>query len=106
MRVQFQVSGGIAYFPGLAVPRTVDVDALGSEEVRALRKLVDDAGFFDLPARPPVPAGAADYHTYEITIEDEGRRHTAALVDPISEPSLQKLVARLRALIHAARDHA
>ena len=98
MRVWLRTSGGVGYFPGLAAPRTVDVDALGEDESRAVRQLVDDARFFDLPARPRMPKGAADYQSYEITIEDLGRRHTAVLVDPIAEPAIQRLVGHLRTL--------
>jgi hypothetical protein len=98
MRISLRTSGGVGYFPGLAAPRTVDVDALGDDELRAVRQLVDDARFFELPARPPTLKGAADYRTYEITIEDGARRHTAVLADPIVEPALQELVERLRAL--------
>ncbi len=103
MRVWFRTSGGVGYFPGLAAPRAIDVDALGAEERDALRRLAADARFFDLPPRPTVAAGAADYQTYEITIEDEGRRHTAAVADPIADPALQRLVGRLRALIDPRR---
>lgn len=98
MRVQFQVSGGVGFFPGLAAPRTIDVDALGPDELRSLRQLVNEARFFELPARQAAPRGAADYQTYQITIEDEGRRHTVAVPDPVTEPSLRSLISRLRAL--------
>jgi hypothetical protein len=98
MRVQFQASGGVGFFPGLAAPRTIDVDALGPDELRSLRQLLHEARFFELPARQAVPRGAADYRTYQITVEDEGRRHTVTVSDPVIEPSLQKLVNRLRAL--------
>lgn len=98
MRVQFQVSGGIGHFPGLAAPRTIDVDALDAEDGRALKQLVDEARFFELPPRIPAPRGAADYQTYEITVEDGGRAHTVVFTDPVTQPSVQKLVKRLRAL--------
>ena len=97
MRVQFQVSGGIGYFPGLAASRTIDADALGEEERRALQQLVEDARFFELPARTPAPRDAADYQTYEITIEDGGRTHTVVFSDPVT-PAVKQLVDRLRAL--------
>jgi len=98
MRVQLQVSGGVGYFPGRAAPRTIDVDALPEAERDALKALVDAAGFFQLPQRLPAPRGAADYQTYQITIEDGGRRHTVAVADPVSNPGLQKLIDKLRSL--------
>jgi hypothetical protein len=98
MRVRLQVSGGIAAFPGLAAPRTIDVDALHPDDGLALRRLVDDARFFDLPRRLPPPPGATDYETSEVTIEDGERRHTVTISDPMGDPALQALVARLREL--------
>ena len=73
MRVQFQVSGGIGHFPGLAAARTIDADALSEEDRRALQELVEEARFFELPAHAPAPRGAADYQTYAITIEEGGQ---------------------------------
>jgi hypothetical protein len=98
MRVHFQVSGGIGPFPGLAAPRTIDVDTLGEEDRRRLRQLVEDARFFKLPSRIPAPRGAADYQTYDITIEDGARRHHVAVSDPVAPAPLQKLIDALRAL--------
>jgi hypothetical protein len=98
MRVQFQMSGGIGYFPGLAASRTIDADALSEEDRRALKQLVEDAQFFELPARTAAPRGAADYQTYEITVEDGGRQHTVVFSDPVTQPAVKQLVDRLRAL--------
>lgn len=98
MRVHFQVSGGIGFFPGLAAPRTIDVDALPEADRKALTELIDAASFFTLPHRIPAPRGAADYQTYQITIEDGGRRHMVAVSDPVSNPVLQKLIDLLRSL--------
>jgi len=98
MRVHFQVSGGIGSFPGLAAPRTIDVDTLAEEDRRRLKQLVDDAQFFTLASRIPAPRGAADYQTYQITIEDGSRRHRVAVCDPVDAAPLQKLIDALRAL--------
>ncbi len=99
MRVRFQVSGGIGFFPGLAAPRTIDVDALPEADRNALKALIDAAGFFSLPHRVAAPRGAADYQTYQITVEDGGRRHTVAVSDPVSNPALQKLIDALRSIV-------
>lgn len=99
MRVHFQISGGIGSFPGLAAPRTIDVDTLSEEDRRRLKQLVDDARFFTLPTRIPAPRAAADYQTYEITIEDGARRHHVAVSDPVAPAPLQKLIDALRALV-------
>jgi hypothetical protein len=98
MRVQFQVSGGVGYFPGRAAPRMIDVDTLSDAEKDALKGLVEESAFFTLPQRLPAPRGAADHQTYQITIEDGGRRHTVAVADPVSSPALQKLIDKLKSL--------
>jgi hypothetical protein len=98
MRVQFQVSGGVGFFPGRAAPRTIDVDALPAADRDALKALIEAAGFFALPSRLPAPRGAADYQTYQITIEDGARRHTVAVADPVANPDLQKLIEKLRSI--------
>jgi len=83
--------------PGLAAPRTIDVDALPEEDRRRVSQAVDEARFFTLPARVPAPRGAADYQTYQITIEDGARRHTVVVSDPVAPAPLQRLVTLLRA---------
>ena len=98
MRVHFQVSGGIGSFPGLAAPRTIDLDTLAEEDRRRLKQLVDAARFFTLPSRIPAARGAADYQTYEITIEDGARRHHVAVSDPVAPAPLLQLIDALRAL--------
>ena len=103
MRVRFQVSGGIAAFPGLAAPRTIDVDALEPDARATVNRLVHDAHFFDLPSRLPAPRGSADYQSYEITIEDGQRQHTVVVSDPVTQPALQALVAQLRKLASPRR---
>lgn len=97
MRVRLQTSGGVAYFPGLAAPRTVDVDALDGKTRETLTTLIGDVDFFNLRPQPPAPPGAADHCTYRITVEDGARRHTVTVYDPLTPP-LQRLIELLRAL--------
>ena len=92
MRIQFQVEGGIAYFPGLSQPVTIDTAKLSETEAAELQQLVDAAQFFDLSATAGRRRGAADYRQYTITVEQDGRRHTARLSDPIEGQALQALV--------------
>jgi hypothetical protein len=98
MRVRLRVSGGIGAFPGLAVPRTIDVDTLPPQDRESLERLVEEARFFQLPRLLPPPPGSADYESCEITVEDGRRRHTVTVSDPVAHPAMQALVARLRQL--------
>lgn len=98
MRVRFRTTGGVAAFPGLAAPRTLDVSALEPGVRRALERQIEDAHFFDLPARLPPPHGSADHHSYEISVDDGSRQHTVFASDPVTDPALGALIARLREL--------
>ncbi len=98
MRLQFKMEGGIAYFPGLSKPITIDSDQLPKQESDELKRLVNATRFFALPAVMGSPSpGAADYRRYTITIEDEGKQHTVHLTDLIEDPNLHALLAYLRA---------
>jgi hypothetical protein len=97
MRVEFKIEGGLASFPGLSKPRVIDSADLSTAEAERLRRLVDAAGIFELPASGrALPKGAADYRQYTITVED-GRRRTVRLADPIDNPDLEALVEYLQA---------
>jgi len=95
VQITFKTSGGIAYFPGLAAAKTIEVDALPTERRDEIHRLVESANFFDLPERSPAKRGAADYQTYTISISEGSRQKTVALTDPLS-PDLARLVELLR----------
>ncbi len=104
MRVRFKTEGGVAFFPGLSRPVTIDSGELPENEAVELRRRVEEARFFDLP--PTVgepPPGAADYLRHTITVEDEDRSHTARVTDPVEDPALRALVGYLDAKRKAMR---
>jgi hypothetical protein len=92
MRIQFRTEGGIAYFPGLSKPATIDTNELPAKEANELEQLIEAADFFDLPADFAPPRGAADYRQYTISVTALGHTHTTRLVDPIEDPNVQALV--------------
>lgn len=93
MHIEFTETGGIGYFPGLNKPVAVDVDRLDKNGAEVLKRLVEAAHFFDLPANIGVPPrGAADYQQYILAIEDQGRRHTVRVLVPVEDPVLRDLV--------------
>ena len=96
MTIEFRTSGGVAYFPGLAAPVTIDTSDLPADRRAKLEGLVEDAHFFDQPADSP--ARGADYQTYTITIKDGGRAHTARVSDPVRDSAMAALIAELQAL--------
>jgi hypothetical protein len=92
MRVQFKTEGGFAYLPGLSKPVTIDADRLSPEEAGKLERLVEAAGFFDLPTTSDQPRSGADVRSYTISISSSGRDHAVSIVEPIENPQLQALV--------------
>ena len=75
MRVRFKIEGGVAHFPGLSQPVTIDSAELGEEEASELKRQV----------------------------EEVGRTHTVRLTDPVEDPTLQRLVSSLNAKAKALR---
>jgi hypothetical protein len=97
MRVRLQVSGGLAFFPGLAAPRTIDVETLPDLTRRSVMSLLDESQFFSL-ASPPPSRGAADHHEYQITVDDGARQHTVVVSDPVTSEPLRALIELLHGL--------
>ncbi len=97
MRIQLNIDGGLAYFPGLSKPIVVDSERLPAQEADKLRQLLNAARFFDLPPALKAPApGAADYRKYTITVDDDSKHHTVQVTDPIEDPSLRALLNYLQ----------
>lgn len=104
MRIEFSTEGGLANFPGLAKPVVIDVDALDKEEAARLKRLVEDARFFDQPAMVSAPTrGAADYQYNVLAIDDGTRAHTVRILESAADPVLRDLVQAVRTHAKAAR---
>jgi hypothetical protein len=78
MRISFKRSGG---FAGLTLAADLDTASLPLNEAHKVQRMVEEAGFFDLPASIPAPAQGADAFQYVVTVEDEGKRHTVRTND-------------------------
>src|SRR5258708_38264184 len=104
MSIQYKMHCRIATFPGLSKPIMIDSEQLPKQESDDLKLLVNATLFFDLPTTmSSLSPGAADYHQYTITIEDEGKQHTVHLTDPIEDPNLQALLTYLKSRRPTAR---
>ena len=90
------MEGGFVYLPP-SEPVTIDTEELPAEEASQLERLVEAAGFFELPETSPPPRGAADYFEYTISVTSPGRSHTVHLTDPIEDPDVRTLVEYLEA---------
>lgn len=101
MKVEFSIDGGLASFPGLRAPVTIDAATLPQSQGDHLRALMTRARFFDVA--PPAPVGARDGRCYTIAVDDAGRCRTLKLFEPIANPALRELVAELAARASAQR---
>jgi len=103
MRIDFRIDGGLAAFPGLAKPVTIDCAALPAAQTSRLQELVDRADFFSLPGKEPA-ARLPDARAYTIAIDDGRRCRTVTVAEPIANAALRELVAELRTHASAARS--
>ena len=105
MQIKFTQQGGVGYFPGLSKPVTIEVDSLELGEAEELKRLVESAHFFQLPANHGTlpPPGAADYQHYTITIEEGARSHSVRVSFPVKDEAIQNLVSAVQKQVKAAR---
>jgi hypothetical protein len=107
VRIRYQTSGGLAYLPGLQKPVEIDAEALDAATRDELLRLVDAAGFFELPATlGSIAKGSADHATDTLTIEDEGRSHSVRLLSSVSDGPLRELLRAVRVQVKASRAEA
>ena len=95
MLVRFKMDGGFVYLPARSEPVTIDTDDLPEEEAKELDRLIEAAGFFELPETSSPPRGAADYLRYTISATTPEHSHTVQLTDPIEDPHVRALVEYL-----------
>jgi len=81
--------------------RPISTKSIQPQQAQEVKKLIEDAKFFDLPANLLPKDGAADYIGYTITIvEDEGmkRKHTVETSQFTTPPELGALIKYLNNL--------
>ncbi|MBX3084873.1 MAG: hypothetical protein KF716_24775 [Anaerolineae bacterium] len=93
MRVRLEQDGGFVFMPGLHTVKEVNTKTLPPKIAKTLKRLVTKADFFSLPTKQPeVAKGAADYRTYTITIEDDGKRHSVETPEITENEALRDLI--------------
>ena len=97
VKVHFKRTPGVNDFSSHP---TVDLDGknLSVEEAKQLRKLIEDAGFFDLKSTPPQSPVVPDPMSgYDLTVDMDGRTHTVWVADENVGKSLKPLIDLLTA---------
>jgi hypothetical protein len=98
MRIQIQRDGGFGYFPGLAMPVTVDTATLPPDEAELLERLVRQADIARLGASVAAPpVGAADIRSYTVTVDDGVLSESVTVTEPVADAALQSLIDRVLA---------
>jgi hypothetical protein len=95
MKIIFERSGG---FAGLRLNAAFDTEALPTETADALRRLVEDADFFALPAIIAGNPAAADLYQYVVTVEDDTGSHTVTASEDAASDALRQLIQYLMRL--------
>jgi hypothetical protein len=102
VKIELSVDGGLASFPGLRRPVTLECDRLPADRRARLAQLVEQARFFSAAAPASAPA-SPDCRTYTVAIEDGSRARTLKLVEPIGDAALRELVDEIRDCARALR---
>ena len=92
--ITFKRSGG---FVGTGLRRHLDLDELPSRNARALRHLIDQAEFFNIPENLIVKFNPDEYQ-YTITVDAGFMRHTVRTNDTTMPAALRPLVEELSSL--------
>ena len=92
MRIHLERSGG---FAGMLVSTPLDTADLPADEAQALREMIHQAGFFELPENLAAEAGGADRFLYTLMVESEGQQHTVQVGEISAPPELQPLLRKL-----------
>jgi hypothetical protein len=88
-------SGGIM---GSISSHTIDTEKLTKSQAAELEKLLIHSDFFrlsSLRSNPPTTTGASDHYTYNITVEDEGKKHSVKCTDLAITNELKQLINTL-----------
>lgn len=98
MQITFERSGG---FAGMRMSYSVDTEELPPEKAQAIKDLVEQVDFFNLPDVLPEEAALPDQFQYELTLETEAEKHTLKTTESGATAPVQAL---LRTLTLLARD--
>jgi len=88
MRVSCKKTGGVA---GLKISAEVDSDDLSPAERREMEELIERARPFDQASKPGGKS-TPDQLQYEITVEDQGQKHSFVTNDATASDELLDLI--------------
>jgi hypothetical protein len=78
-------------FTGIPLTKTIDSASLSQQEAASLHQMMVAAGFFELPATIP-STPHPDRFQYQITVEQEGKRHSVTVGETAVPSNLKPLL--------------
>ncbi len=95
MHIDFVRSGG---FGGLRLTVSVDVEQLAADEAALVQELINQAGFFSLPARLDAKTRGVDRFEYRLSVTSADRSHTVEMSESAVPDQVQPLIDHLTSL--------
>ena len=89
MRISFERTGG---FAGITMKAAVDEKDLAPDEAQKLRRLVEEADFFNLSKKIMPRSPRPDRFQYELSLEESSRQHTVTTSEEVLPAKLKPLV--------------
>lgn len=94
MRMTFERTGG---FAGTTMTKVIDTTTLPAEQANQLRRFVDAADFFHLPATLTAKTPQPDRFQYRLTIQHNNQHHTVVISEQAVPSTLRPLIEWLMA---------
>lgn len=104
--IYYERGGGQIPTLGASCP-PISTKSIQPQQAQEVRKLVENAKFFDLPSNLLPKGGAADYIGYTITVVEEGgmkRKHTVETSQFTTPTELRALIKYLNTLCRELND--
>jgi hypothetical protein len=89
MQISFERSGG---FIGTPITITLDTATLSPDHANQLRRLVNAADFFNVPATIAPSSSQPDRFQYKVTIQEGDRHHTVTVGEAAIPSTLKPLL--------------
>lgn len=106
MNITYSIEGGVAYFPGLARPKSFNTSDLPDETAQQLQNLIKSIDFFRLPAQIGTPSrSSADLQKITLTVEEGKNSHTIVISEPTENTQLRELLKLVQACYSTAKNH-
>ncbi len=101
MQIDFIRTGG---FAGVRLTTSVDTTKLPPDQAVTLHKLLDDAGFFQLPENIAPPKPQPDRFEYRISVSSAEQSHAIVVNDAAAPDSLRPLIDYLTKMAMVSKD--